>query len=60
MDGHLSCLHVQAIVKIAAMNMGYRCLNPVLCDNREGWDGEGDGKGGSGERGMHISVADSC
>ena len=59
-DGHLSCIHVQAIVKMAAMNIGYRCLNPVLCDNLEGCGGEGDGKGVQERGDVHIPVADSC
>ena len=42
------------------MSMGYRCLNPVLCDNLEGWGGEGDGKGVQERGDIRVPVADSC
>ena len=31
-----------------------------LCNKLEGWIGERDGKGGSGEREMAVPMADSC
>ena len=31
-----------------------------LCDNLEGWDGEGMGGGVQEEKGMDIPMADSC
>ena len=33
----------------------HRELNPVFCDNLEGWDGMGDGTGGSGRRGHRYT-----
>ena len=34
--------------------------NPVLCDNREGWDGMGGGREVQEGRDMYIPGADSC
>ena len=37
-----------------------RGSNPVLCDNREGWDSVGDAREVQERRDICISVADSC
>ena len=37
-----------------------RKLKQGLCINLEGWDGEGDGRGGSKGRRICIPMADSC
>ena len=38
----------------------YRELNPVFCDNLEGWDGVGEGRGVQEGGDLCISVADLC
>ena len=40
--------------------MRHRELNPVLCNNLEGWDGMGDGRGTPEGRDICIPVADAC
>ena len=40
--------------------MSHRELNPVLCDNLEGWDGVGDGREVQEGGDMCMTVADSC
>ena len=38
----------------------HRELNPVLCDNLEGWDGVWNGKGVQEGEDIYTPMADSC
>ena len=42
------------------MTINKRELNPVLCDNLEGWDGVGDGREVQEGWDICIAMADSC
>ena len=45
-------------MRICCVTQG--ALNTLLCDNLEGWDGEGDGREVQEGGDICIPVADSC